>query len=115
MNVESYAWTRLRHTASLMFFTFDPLTGVKALDINGEDITSKVKVVSNNVDTKKAGTYKVVYSAIDRDGNTITAERTVVVTEKVVGPEKDPDINQGKDPIPVIIDENGNKVLFFPN
>jgi beta-glucosidase-like glycosyl hydrolase/O-glycosyl hydrolase len=94
---------------------FDPLTGVKALDINGEDITSKVKVVSNNVDIKKAGTYKVVYSAVDSDGNTITAERTVVVNEKVVGPGKDSDTNMGKDPITVIIDENGNKVVVVPN
>ena len=66
---------------------FDPMTEVKALDVNGEDITSKVTVVSNNVDINNAGTYKVVYSTVDSDGNKITAERVVKV-EKNTDPEE---------------------------
>jgi hypothetical protein len=37
------------------------------------------KVIENNVDTSKPGTYKVVYEAKDSSGNTATAERKVVV------------------------------------
>lgn len=86
----------------------DPMTGVTALDIDGKDITSKVIVVSNNVDTKKIGTYKVVYSVIDADGNKITAERTVEVKHKLDDPGK-----KSETPAPgtVIIDENGNKIV----
>lgn len=65
--------------------TFNPLKGVKALDVNGEDLTSKLLVISNNVDLTKAGTYKVVYSVVDSEGNTVIGERTVTVTEKANG------------------------------
>ncbi|GFP77684.1 glycoside hydrolase family 3 N-terminal domain-containing protein [Clostridium fungisolvens] len=60
---------------------FNPLDGVKAIDINGDDLTSKLEVVSNNVDTTKAGTYKVVYKVVDREGNVINKERIITVKE----------------------------------
>ena len=42
---------------------FNPLDGIRIIDENGEDITSKVtiNVLYNNVDTSKAGVYKVAY------------------------------------------------------
>ena len=47
------------------------------------DKCDDVKVeIKSNVDTSKPGTYKVVYSATDKSGNTSTKERTVIV-EKV--------------------------------
>ncbi|WP_034855611.1 immunoglobulin-like domain-containing protein [Clostridium intestinale] len=97
---------------------FDPLSGVKAFDIDGEDLTSTLKIVSNNVDTSKAGTYKVVYEITDKDGNIVTLERTVIVEKKVVDPEEpetpeEPEnpTNPGEQPVTIITDENGNKIV----
>ena len=48
-----------------------------------DDCDDKVKIETNsNVDTKKVGTYKVIYSATDSSNNKSTKERTVVVKEK---------------------------------
>ena len=52
--------------------SFDPLKGVKATDNEDGDITKNIKVVSNNVDVNKAGTYEVKYSVTDSFGNTVT-------------------------------------------
>lgn len=61
---------------------FDPLTNIQVIDLDGQDITAKVKVVSNDVDTSKAGEYSVVYSVIDALGNEERFERKVIVKEK---------------------------------
>lgn len=47
-------------------------------ELNGEDVTSQVKVVSN-VDTNKSGVYSISYSVNNADGFAATASRTVVV------------------------------------
>ncbi|WP_240310304.1 MULTISPECIES: immunoglobulin-like domain-containing protein [Listeria] len=57
---------------------FDPKAGVTASDDRDGDITNKIEVVSNNVDTTKAGTYDVTYSVTDSSGNTET--KTIIVT-----------------------------------
>lgn len=107
--------------------TFDPLKDVKAYDIDGEDLTSTIEILSNNVDTSKAGDYKVVYKIVDKDGNVVTFERSVKV-EKVEEPGKpdpgdptDPEepgnpdpgdpTDPGKQPVTIITDENGNMVV----
>lgn len=54
---------------------FIPENYVDCTDNSGEIVTAKVK--SNNVDTSTAGTYSVIYEAIDSSGN--TAEQTVSV------------------------------------
>lgn len=116
--------------------TFDPLKEVKAYDIDGEDLTSTIEILSNNVDTSKAGDYKVVYKIVDKDGNVVTLERSVKV-EKVAEPTDpeepgnpdpgnptDPEEpgspdpgnptnpeNPVKQPVTIIIDENGNMVV----
>ncbi|EGO2713260.1 DUF5011 domain-containing protein, partial [Enterococcus faecalis] len=58
---------------------FDPLEGVTAVDKNGADITSSIKV-TNNVNTSKPGRYTVTYEVTDSEGN--TANKTVTVTVK---------------------------------
>lgn len=58
---------------------FDPLEGVKASDGNGNDITSAIKILKNNVDVKETGTYEVIYSVTNADGNTLQRTRKVVV------------------------------------
>ena len=54
--------------------------GYEILD-NTEDVsTDRVKVIGE-VDTEKAGVYKIIYSFTKDDGITISAERTVIVTD----------------------------------
>lgn len=55
--------------------------GYSAL-LNGEDVTSQVKV-SSNVDTNKSGVYSVSYSITNADGFAVNATRTVIVTDPV--------------------------------
>lgn len=52
--------------------SFDPLSGVTANDNEDGDITSKIMVVSNNVDINKIGNYQIKYSVTDSDNNTTT-------------------------------------------
>ncbi|MFT9269906.1 MAG: immunoglobulin-like domain-containing protein, partial [Liquorilactobacillus nagelii] len=60
--------------------SFDPMAGVSATDSNG----NKVDVsVSGSVDTSKSGSYTLIYSAKDADGNTATATRKVTVVNDV--------------------------------
>ncbi|MBC1435400.1 DUF5011 domain-containing protein [Listeria rocourtiae] len=60
--------------------TFNPLTGVTATDKEDGNLTSKITVTSNTVNTAKAGTYNVTYSVTDKDGNKAT--KTITVTVK---------------------------------
>ncbi|EUJ28749.1 putative peptidoglycan linked protein [Listeria grayi FSL F6-1183] len=62
--------------------TFNPLSGVTATDAEDGDLTSKVKVTANTVNTAVAGTYTVTYSVTDSDGNTVTKTITVSVEAK---------------------------------
>ncbi|MBC6308268.1 DUF5011 domain-containing protein [Listeria sp. FSL L7-1582] len=59
---------------------FDPLAGVSGTDTEDGNVTSKVKVTANDVDTSKVGTYHVTYSVTDSDNNTTTKTITVTVT-----------------------------------
>lgn len=52
--------------------------GATATDDKDGDLTSKIEV-SGNVDTKKAGTYKITYTVKDSAGNVATAVRTITV------------------------------------
>ena len=58
---------------------FNAMSGVSASDKEDGDITSKIKVAENTVNTSKAGIYKVVYEVIDSDGNTVRKEIKVTV------------------------------------
>lgn len=63
--------------------TFDPMKNVIATDKEDKDLTSKIKVIKNTVDTSKAGSYEVIYEVTDSQGLTTTKSITVTVTEKV--------------------------------
>lgn len=52
--------------------------GYTAVDNCDGDLTQNVKV-EGSVDTRKAGTYKLVYTVQDTYENTVTVERTVIV------------------------------------
>ncbi len=49
---------------------YDPLLGVRAHDNEDGDLTSKLKVLQNKVDTSKAGVYTVIYTVSDSEGKT---------------------------------------------
>ncbi|OOR55361.1 cell wall anchor protein [Bacillus mycoides] len=68
---------------------FDSMAGVKAIDNEDGDITSKV-TVDGNVDTSKPGTYELTYKVTDSKGHTVTAKQTVTVKQKVEPKDEDP-------------------------
>ena len=61
---------------------FDPLKDVTASDKEDGNITEKVEVLSNDVDTSKAGTYTVIYKVTDSKGASSTKAITVTVKAK---------------------------------
>ena len=68
---------------------FNPLAGIKAIDNEDGDITSKV-TVDGSVDTSKLGTYKLTYTVSDSKGHTVTAKQTVTVKQKVESKDEAP-------------------------
>lgn len=65
--------------------TFDPLENVTATDKQDGDITSKIEVKENHVNSKEEGLYKVVLTVTDSGGKT----RQVSYYVKVVPAEND--------------------------
>ena len=63
--------------------SFDPKAGVTASDVEDGDITNKIVVIENTVNTEVKGTYKVVYSVTDSKNKTTTKEITIEVIERV--------------------------------
>ncbi|PEL37632.1 cell wall anchor protein [Bacillus toyonensis] len=61
---------------------FDPMAGVKAIDNEDGNITSKV-TVDGNVDTSKPGTYELTYTVLDSKGHKVTTKQTVTVKQTV--------------------------------
>lgn len=63
---------------------FDALSGATANDKEDGNLTSSIKVTSNNVDTSKAGKYTVVYEVSDSKGLKSNKTINVTVVEKEV-------------------------------
>lgn len=59
-----------------------------AIALENGDLTAKVKLINNPVNTSKSGTYEITYEVTDKDGNKATFTRVVVVTEAPVISEK---------------------------
>ncbi|MDH2335951.1 NPCBM/NEW2 domain-containing protein [Clostridium perfringens] len=59
--------------------SFDPLQGMVANDPEDGDITKNIKVINNNVNTKRGGNYVVSYEVTDSHGNKTTLDRKVAV------------------------------------
>ena len=59
--------------------TFDPKKNVSATDQEDGNLTSKIKVITNTVDTMTEGTYKVIYQVSDSRGLKATKEIKVQV------------------------------------
>lgn len=59
---------------------FEPMKGVTATDQEDGDLTDKIVITKNTVDTSKAGKYTVYYEVTDNGG--IRVRKTIVVTVK---------------------------------
>ena len=53
--------------------------GATAYDQEDGNLNNAIVIDSSSVDTNTAGSYEVLYSVTDNDGNTVTARKTVVV------------------------------------
>lgn len=61
--------------------SFDVMAGVTALDKEDGDLTDKIEVINNTVDTSKAGTYTVTYKVTDSNGASVTKTITITTIE----------------------------------
>ena len=90
---------------------FNPLEGVTAKDASGNDITDRIEVVENTVDTSKEGEYKVVFEVVDDNNLKATKEIKVTVAEEVVViPDDEEENKPGND----TEDESGNDIEVKP-
>ena len=69
--------------------TFDPKADVTAEDEEDGNLTDKIEVLKNEVDTTKAGKYEVTYKVTDSKGASCTKTIKVTVKEKAPAPSKD--------------------------
>ncbi|WP_239257047.1 immunoglobulin-like domain-containing protein [Listeria ilorinensis] len=80
--------------------SFDPMVGMKANDKEDGDLTNKLQVTDNPVDTSKAGVYTVKYQVTDSEKNTTTFERKVTVNSNekpTITGDKETTIKIGQD------------------
>ena len=63
--------------------TFDPKADVTAEDVEDGNLTDKIEVLKNEVDTTKPGKYEVTYKATDSKGTSRTKTITVTVNPKM--------------------------------
>lgn len=61
--------------------SFDPMVGVNATDGKGKDISDKIEIIKNSVNTKEEGIYEVIYTVTNASGNTIQRSRKVLVVK----------------------------------
>ena len=91
--------------------TFNPFHGVTAIDSLGNDITERLEIVENTVDTSKEGEYKVRYKVVDDNGRETSKEIrvTVINDEEVEVPGDGDDSDKpGVDIKPDGGNQNGN-------
>ena len=60
---------------------FDPMSYVKAITYQNEDITAHVTVKSSNVDVTKKGDYEVVYEVTDQGATETRTTQVTVVSD----------------------------------
>lgn len=67
---------------------FDPMKGVTATDKEDGDLTDKIVITKNTVDTSKAGKYTVVYEVTDSHGTRVVRTIYVTVQQKTANTNK---------------------------
>ncbi|MBO0441284.1 lectin-like domain-containing protein [Candidatus Enterococcus ikei] len=70
-----------------LFDPFDPKIGLKATDEKDGDITNKIRVTKNDVNTAKAGLYHVTYEVTNSQGETDSKIISVTVNEPTSKPK----------------------------
>lgn len=90
---------------------FEPLKNVTAVDAEKNDITSKIEVVSNNVNIEKEGEYTVKYKVEDKCGNISEKEIKVTITEKKVESATDEVVD--KTPANTEKPQTGDNILVY--
>lgn len=68
--------------------TFDAMKGVTATDAEDGDLTDKIVITKNTVDTSKAGKYTVVYEVTDSHGTRVVRTIYVTVQQKTANTNK---------------------------
>lgn len=68
--------------------TFDAMKGVTATDAEDGDLTDKIVITKNTVDTSKAGKYTVVYEVTDSHGTRVVRTIYVTVQQKTADTNK---------------------------
>lgn len=68
--------------------TFDAMKGVTATDAEDGNLTDKIVVTKNTVDTSKAGKYTVVYEVTDSHGTRVVRTIYVTVQQKTADTNK---------------------------
>ena len=58
---------------------FNPMDDVSCNDLEDGDLTGKVRIIENNVDTSKEGVYSVTYSVTDSFGDSVTKKISVTI------------------------------------
>lgn len=71
---------------------FDPRKDVTATDTEDGDLTGKIQITANTVDTSRAGTYTVTYRVTDKDG--ASTAKTITVTVKAGNKDNNKDSNK---------------------
>ena len=61
--------------------SFDPKSNVTSYDAEDGDLTNKIEVTENTVNTSVPGTYKITYKVSDSKGETVTKSITITVKE----------------------------------
>lgn len=72
---------------------FDALEGITATDAEDGDITSRIKIVSSNVDVNNEGVYVVTYEVTDKDGASTRKSIDVTVMKPIADKNEAPVIN----------------------
>ena len=62
---------------------FDPMADVTATDAEDGNLTDKIEILNNEVDTTKPGKYEVIYKVTDSKGASYTKSITVTVNPKM--------------------------------
>ena len=88
--------------------TFDPKKDVTASDKEDGDLTSKIEVLKNEVNTSSAGIYEVTYKVTDSMGASVTKTIKVTVVAKTIKPSQ-PEENSGEPPTDTNTPDGGDQ------
>lgn len=74
---------------------FDVLNGVSAFDFEDGDLTDRIEIIKNTVETAKAGIYEIIYKATDSNGANciktvfITIKANSLIPDEIIKPNPD--------------------------